>query len=205
MANSEHLNVVLQGSGAIEDWRRKQPDVAFDLSNADLSGVNLQNANLRGANLSGADLSNAQILFADFSFAQLEGTNLKHVVASVFPPLAMTVGSTRFIHADLSSADLRSATLFDVDFREANLSGADLREAHLEWTDFSWATLKNANFSGTRLGFNVFVGCDLSLCEGLEHQAWAQAALQCRDPCVTHAGRVDLCVGRQVQAVAAPL
>ena len=37
------------------------------------------------------------------------------------------------------------------------------------------------------------------------HQARAQALLQRRHPCVTDACRADLCVGRQVQAAAAPL
>src|SRR5205823_3109087 len=34
-------------------------------------------------------------------------------------------------------------------------------------------------------------------------QAWAQAAVQCCDPCLTGARRADVCVGGQIQAVAA--
>ena len=35
-------------------------------------------------------------------------------------------------------------------------------------------------------------------------QAWAQAVVQCCDSCVTGARRADVCVGGQIQAVAAP-
>src|SRR5439155_21735110 len=36
-------------------------------------------------------------------------------------------------------------------------------------------------------------------------QAWAQAAVQCCDPCLTGARRADVCVGGQIRAVAPPV
>jgi hypothetical protein len=66
MENQEHEELLQQGSGVWNKWRRQHPEV-----NPDLSGANLTLANLSGANLIGADLSGANL-----SRASLVGTNL---------------------------------------------------------------------------------------------------------------------------------
>src|SRR3954453_19806146 len=55
MANAEHLAILRQGVDAWNTWRRKEPRVRPDLSEADL----------RGADLRGADLSKAKLIEAD--------------------------------------------------------------------------------------------------------------------------------------------
>jgi hypothetical protein len=57
--------------------------------------------------------------------------------------------------ADLRSADLSGANLYEADLRGADLSGADLSEADLRGADLygadlRWADLRGADLSGTK-------------------------------------------------------
>lgn len=62
MANPEHLAKLKEGVEAWGNWRRENPSVVPDLSEADLSGANLFAAvNLRGAHLVAAYLSQANL------------------------------------------------------------------------------------------------------------------------------------------------
>ena len=84
--------------------------------------------------------------------------------------------------------------------RVAKLTGLD---AHRRVSQSRW-----------RLRFHVESQGDLQCGDDSEHQgestqsqdaqARAQAVVQCSDPCVTGARRADVCVGGQIQAVAAP-
>jgi hypothetical protein len=65
-ANDEHVAILKQGVTAWNAWRKVNPDVRPDLSEADLSmedlrKAKLDDANLREANLSGANLTGAEI------------------------------------------------------------------------------------------------------------------------------------------------
>ena len=71
MANSKYLAKLDEGVRAWNRWRRREPNVMPDLSNADLKGLNLSNARLSAVDLSGADLSGANL-----GSARLSGTNL---------------------------------------------------------------------------------------------------------------------------------
>ncbi|GAX34913.1 pentapeptide repeat-containing protein [Nodularia sp. NIES-3585] len=72
MANYEqHLGILQQGVEVWNDWRRNNPDVKADLSEANLIGANLSRANLIFANLIGANLSNADLSHADLGLAIL--------------------------------------------------------------------------------------------------------------------------------------
>ena len=55
------------------------------------------------------------------------------------------------IHADLSYADLKLASLVDVDLSEANLAYADLFRVDLSYANFRGADLCHANLSSTYL------------------------------------------------------
>ena len=57
MANEEHLSILRQGVYVWNRWRKDNPELRPDLSEADLHGMNLSNADLRLALLSRADLS----------------------------------------------------------------------------------------------------------------------------------------------------
>jgi Pentapeptide repeats (8 copies) len=62
MADQTHLDILLQGVEAWNEWREQNPSTRPELSGADLteanlSGVDLSDMNLKWTNLSGADLS----------------------------------------------------------------------------------------------------------------------------------------------------
>ena len=87
MANDEHVALLKQGVKAWNAWRRENPDIRPDLSNADLRG-----ADLSGANLARANLREAFLFKANLGSADLVEANLRD-------------------HADLSGADLARANL----------------------------------------------------------------------------------------------
>jgi uncharacterized protein YjbI with pentapeptide repeats len=76
MANDEHVALLKQGVDAWNAWRRENPDMRPDLSDADLEGADLSKANLEGANLRKANLSGVKLIAARLSEADLEGANL---------------------------------------------------------------------------------------------------------------------------------
>jgi uncharacterized protein YjbI with pentapeptide repeats len=73
MANDEHVALLKQGVNAWNAWRRENPDMRPDLSDADLEGADLSKANLEGANLRKANLSGVKLIAARLSEADLEG------------------------------------------------------------------------------------------------------------------------------------
>ncbi len=109
MANPEHVKIVRQGVAAIAEWRRQNPSVRLDLSEADLFSVSLFGADLFGADLSGADLTSAHLLGANLS------------------------------KADLTKADLYGAYLFDAKLVGTDLAQARLGATSLGRCDLSQA------------------------------------------------------------------
>jgi len=71
MENQQYLDILDQGVGAWNVWRKEHPEILPDFRNwsfngVDLRGINLSKANLDdtafiGANLSGTDLSGANL------------------------------------------------------------------------------------------------------------------------------------------------
>jgi uncharacterized protein YjbI with pentapeptide repeats len=127
MASDKLVSLLKQDVDAWNGWRRRNPLIIANLSQADLSGANLRWVNLsmmhlRKANLSGADLRDADLSVADLRDADLSGT-------------------------DLDGANLRGARL-----RRANLRGANLTQASLSDVDLSLADLNGTIFSETNLG-----------------------------------------------------
>lgn len=121
MANKDHIEVVRQGSAAINDFRALHPNVQLDLQGADFRRIDLIHANLSGANLKGSNLE-----WADFRWADL-------------------------VKSDLSGSNLSRADLFKVDLKEANLKDAILTHTNLEDALLQDAILVNAVFSYTRM------------------------------------------------------
>lgn len=147
MANPEHLEILKQGVEVWNKWRKDNPKVKVDLTDAPLARAVLRSADLRGANLTKANLSEVELIQAD-----IRG-------------------------ADLTQADLRGANLEEANLREANLTRADLLQAwlhnaHLKEVIFmetilTRATLTKANLTGAnltkaKLMGAVFVEVDLS-------------------------------------------
>jgi uncharacterized protein YjbI with pentapeptide repeats len=101
------LRSLRKGVEAWNQWRKQNPDIAPDLSQADLSG-----ARLIAANLSGANLSDANLTEADLVAANLGGANLGEAVLIEANPN----------DADLRGADLTKATLVGTNLEKANLT-----------------------------------------------------------------------------------
>lgn len=146
MVNPEHLEILGQGVEVWNKWRKENPNIRPDLSQADLRDMDLRNvdlsqAHLPLANLTGLDLSGATFIMANLNGAFLSGVDLRGV----------DLRKARFIHAylteaDLSGANLRGAILIDANLWRAILVGADLYE-----TDLSGAALREAHLAGTKL------------------------------------------------------
>src|SRR5262249_15855143 len=132
MANAKHVALLKRDVAAWNAWRRKNPNIRPDLSNADLSGADLSGANLGTANLREAILFKANLGRADPVEANLRD------------------------HADLSGADLASANLREAVLFKANLTGADLSGADLSGADLSRAPLVEADLTGA-----VLTGCGI--------------------------------------------
>ena len=178
MANPEHVKLAKQGAGAIAEWRRNNPEIVIDLTEADLSGADLSVADLTGADLSGANLNGANLNEADLTWADLTRANLTDadLTWANLNGAALTranlsgadLSGADLTRADLTGADLTGAKLTEAKLSGANLNGADLTRANLNGADLTRAKLSGVTMSGALLGFTVFGGCDLSEVNGLE-------------------------------------
>lgn len=116
MANKEHLNILKQGPSVWNQWRKQNPEIVPNLSDADLSHAFLSDADLSDANLSGADLRGKDLRGAYLIRAYLRYANLSG--------------------ADLRYANLSGANLIGADLKRATLIGANLSTASIGWTVF---------------------------------------------------------------------
>ncbi|HRI59339.1 MAG TPA: pentapeptide repeat-containing protein, partial [Saprospiraceae bacterium] len=116
MANPEHLKILKQGVEVWNNWRRENPEVRPDLSeaylrDAILAGANLVNVDFSKANLRGADMSGAEVCNAIFRKAALR--KAKFVLSNLT--------GAQFVKANLQYTDFSKATLLEVDFSQARL------------------------------------------------------------------------------------
>jgi uncharacterized protein YjbI with pentapeptide repeats len=188
MANEEHVAMLKRGVAAWNEWRRENPDIRPDLSEADLRKASLSEAALDEVNLSGADLSEGNLIMANLDRANLSKANLSgadlyeaHVHKANLNGANLSRAALRRANlimanldrANLGEADLREASLNEAALNEVNLSGADLSEANLSRavligaecsseTDFSGARLVYANFSGVNLNGVHFIAANLN-------------------------------------------
>ena len=121
MAIEEHVETVLKGAEAINEFRKKNPGVRFDLS-----GANLRRAVLEHTDLNGADFSNAVMVWTDLRWADLKGANFT----------GTNLERADFHKADMQNANLKDAVLLNTNFEDTNLTGA---------------TFENAEFGHTRM------------------------------------------------------
>jgi uncharacterized protein YjbI with pentapeptide repeats len=138
MANPEHFQIIEQGYDTWNDWRRKNPEVAPDLSGATLFKLDFYARRRPRANLTNVNFSGALLMQASLWRADLTGANLTK--------------------ANLGEANLDSTLL----------SQAVLREAYLVGANFTNADLRGADLSGATLGSTVFGNADLTGTKGLE-------------------------------------
>ncbi|PKB63967.1 MAG: hypothetical protein BZY80_04780 [SAR202 cluster bacterium Io17-Chloro-G2] len=114
MANPEHVEIVLQGVDAIDEWRISHPGQILDLAQADLSLSNLFRCNLSGADLSGSDLYSADLSYADLTGANLAGAQL----------FSTNLLSTELAGVNLSGADLSFTHFQSLSFDQVRIQGA---------------------------------------------------------------------------------
>jgi uncharacterized protein YjbI with pentapeptide repeats len=162
MANKVHLRVIKRGTDAWNDWRKLNPQIVPDLTNADLVGVELCGANLSCADFTQASLSNADMSQSDLSQAVLFGAILVEV---------------DFSHAILSKANLSGAELVGAKLCGAKLAGADLRQANLFMADLAETDLQGANLAGGDLTSSNLSGSNL-LGANLQYACLVQTDLQ---------------------------
>jgi TIR domain-containing protein/pentapeptide repeat protein len=139
VANPEHLEILHHGVKAWNSWRKKNPSIIPDLSNAQLSYLNYRNidlsqAYLLDASLYDANMSGANLMFANLTFTDINTTNLR-------------------------GANLRGANLTNSNARYTNLIKADLRNAVFAGTDLSGSDLSHAIMGGTNLGGGFLDRC----------------------------------------------
>ncbi len=156
MGSESLIEIARRGRMAIAKWRRANPDVLLNLTDADLQDVDLRGANLKradltGADLRGADLVGAQLGEADLTRADLRGARL--VKADCY--------QSRFFKATLREADCSGAYLRRSDLTQVDLSGADLARADLIEACLSNGSLKGANLVGADLSRACLTGVDV--------------------------------------------
>ncbi len=142
MANQQHVDILTRNGVRVWNlWRKEEPAIHPDLSEADLSGADLSDADLSDANLMKANLSGANLSGADLTEAHLFDANLSRAVLT----------EAHLFDADLSGADLSGASLFDADLSRADLTEADFSEAYLNGANLSGTTCLKTTFSGATL------------------------------------------------------
>jgi uncharacterized protein YjbI with pentapeptide repeats len=167
MANPEHLDRLLQGMWAWDQWRNDNPGIKPNLSIADLRDVDLcdadlANADLRGANLCGADLSDADLTNADLRDADLRSADLINADLTNADLRDADLRGADLINADLTNANLRDADLRGADLINADLTNADLSNAILRDKGIGFSSIRSANLSGAILYGAILYGVDLS-------------------------------------------
>jgi uncharacterized protein YjbI with pentapeptide repeats len=131
-----------------------------DFMFAKLAGVDLTEANFYWASFHNAVLERAIMAGCDLRGAVFNEANLRCAdLSRANAGIDNLGGSTDFIKADLSGADLRNANLSGTDFTCAILIGADLSGARASISQHGRPTcFKGANLTDARLGGARFVG-----------------------------------------------
>ena len=120
--NIEHLEVVLQGACAVDEWRQAHPAERLQLSGC---------KTMRGSVFDGYNLSRAVLDGADLRGCSFRGTDLSECWMR---------------RADLRGADLTRAIL-----HRANLAGADMRDADFSAAQMYRCVMRDAQVNdGTR-------------------------------------------------------
>ena len=152
MPNKKHLQILKQGVGDWNAWRRDNPEVVPDLrealiTNEDLRGADLSRAHLNHGTLVNTDLSSTTLVEADLRWMHITRTNLQD--------------------ADLTRANLDGSDLYDANLSRTMLVAATFRGASLFATDLSGSILNDANFTLAKFGDVTLGNNDLSVALGL--------------------------------------
>jgi hypothetical protein len=119
MADNQQLHTLKHNIQGWNKWRKENPDVKIDLTEANFNGINLS-----GINLSEADLWGTTLVGAGLSDANLRRASLER--------------------ADLSNASLSRAHLLRSNFSQTILSGTNFSSAFVSATIFANVDLQAA-------------------------------------------------------------
>lgn len=182
MAQQEQLDMLLRnGVEEWNAWRKANPDIVPDLSQANLYGqdlveadlhgsylqrIVLREADLRRSNLSHCDLTGANLLEADLSKAYLEGAILVGADLRGADISNANLNEVDLVAAHLSYANLSQSQLFGTNclgtvFDHAKLAQAILAESTLAISDLTWADLSQANLMNAKLQKARLTAADL--------------------------------------------
>lgn len=146
MANSEHLAILNEGVTRWNLWRKENPDIKPDLSEADLVSRDLSGIDFHNTNLYRAIIADANFTEANLSHASLEE------VCGVGP---------KFTKAILRDTYFYAANIAEAIFIEADLTDANFGDAWLNEANFSNATLNNTSISGSELQDSKFINAKI--------------------------------------------
>jgi uncharacterized protein YjbI with pentapeptide repeats len=138
MPDKEHVDRLLSGVPAWNEWRAANPEIVPKLTGADLFRGRLDRADLRNARMHGANLNQASLNGAHLEGARLGEANLSNAKLT----------EARLDDADLTEANLKGISLYRGSLSGANLAGANLSHANLRNSWMSLANLERANLSG---------------------------------------------------------
>lgn len=157
MPEEEHIEILLAGTEAWNDWRQQHPEIKPDLSGARLNNSSFSKADFRDTDLSDADLSDSILIDANFTRANLLSADLGRADLS-----HATFTDAHLDEAILTNANLNNATLNNASLRGADLMSAELRSADLNSADLINADIIAANLSKADLSDAKLAGSDLS-------------------------------------------
>ena len=185
--DQDHVDIVKQGTKAIDEWRGTFPGERLDLSGASLTGLNLRGANLRGADLSGADLTRARLTRAILIEANLSGADLTRAIL-IEGDLSRCILTRAILSgANLIGADLSRAILIGADLSRAILIGADLNRAKLARAILTRAILVEVNLTEADLRASRLIIASLGRAEltgaklyGTARDDWEIEGIKCK-------------------------
>jgi hypothetical protein len=181
MANPEHLKILKQGVDVWNRWRKENPSIQPQLTNARLQDLQLDRINFENCVLNGAFFCKSTLIGANLSEAYLMGTifgtTSEYSESTLTIPLPADLTNANlslaklhqanFCNSILSYSNLRGAGLVRANFSGANLEGVDLSRSSLLFANLSDSMLTGTNFSNAELGWTKFGNVDLSLTTGL--------------------------------------
>ncbi|MFC1493332.1 pentapeptide repeat-containing protein [candidate division KSB1 bacterium] len=175
MANSEHLEILLKGKDVWNEWRKSNPDIIPDLTEADLSNrdfssqIPIKNvfkkrakelqkhhfkmpAESKDGDYIDLIVESAKFNGYNLSNSRLNGTNLS----------GANLNGANLAHALLGRANLKKATLLQANLYHINAENAIFTGAILDETNMAEAVLCNAKFEHASLMYANLQKADLS-------------------------------------------